>query len=191
MTSKHLTLHELNVLQLIKQNKIVPLSEEIKFEVTSTDIMDKFSNIGYIECIKGRKEQSIFELIRTTKKANDALEDIGTPNITDGDLRMRDYLINMYLDSDDAERSIGNKKKIAMYISIMRNELNLTLHQFFYLCEYFLAEYPYTKVLEYLFFNSNKNRYGKFQNNLEDSPLFQFYDTKKEEVENYWNLKIK
>lgn len=97
----------------------------------------------------------------------------------------------MYLNSDDAERSIGNKKKIAMYISIMRNELNLTLHQFFYLCEYFLAEYPYTKVLEYLFFNSNKNRYGKFQNNLEDSPLFQFYDTKKEEVENYWNLKIK
>lgn len=191
MTSKLLTLHELGVLSLIKQNRIEPLSEVIKFSIGSTDIVEKFSNMDYIEFIKGKKGQSEFELIRTTKKGNEILEDIGTPDISEGDLQMRDYLIKMYLDNDDAERSIGNKKKIAMYISIMRNELNLTLHQFFYLCEYFLAEYPFTKVLEYVFFNSNKNRYGKFQNNLEDSSLYQFYDTKKQEVENYWKLKIK
>lgn len=191
MTSKHLTLYELSILTLIKQNRIEPLSKEIEFEVKDTTIMEKLSNIGYIESIKGKKGQSIYELVRTTKKANDLLEDIGTPNISEGDLQMRDYLIKMYLESDDAERSIGNKKKIVMYISIMRNELNLTLHQFFYLCEYFLAEYPYTKLLEYIFFNSNKNRYGKFQNNLEDSPLYQFYDEKQQEVENYWNTKIK
>lgn len=191
LTSKLLSLHDLTILQLIKQNKIEPLSEVIKFEVANTNIIEKFSNIGYIEFIKGKKGQSEFELIRTTKKANEILEDIGTPEITEGDLQMRDYLIKMYLNNEDTERSIGNKKKIAMYISIMRNELNLTLHQFFYLCEYFLAEYPFTKVLEYIFFNSNKNRYGKFQNNLEDSSLFQFYDTKKLEVENYWKLKIK
>ena len=191
LTAKLLSLHDLAVLQLIKQNKIEPLSEVIKFEAGNSNIIDKFSNLGYIEFIKGKKGQSEFELIRTTKKANEILEDIGTPEITEGDLQMRDYLIKMYLNNEDTERSIGNKKKIAMYISIMRNELNLTLHQFFYLCEYFLAEYPFTKVLEYIFFNSNKNRYGKFQNNLEDSSLFQFYDTKKLEVENYWKLKIK
>lgn len=191
MTSKHLTLYELGILQLIKQNRIEFLSKEIEFEVKDTDIMEKLSNIGYIESIKGKKGQSIFELVRTTKKANDLLEDVTTPNISEGDLQMRDYLIKMYLESDDDERSIGNKKKIVMYISIMRNELNLTLHQFFYLCEYFLAEYPYTKLLEYIFFNSNKNRYGKFQNNLEDSPLYQFYDKRRQEVENYWNTKIK
>lgn len=191
ITAKQLSLHEVGVLQLIKQNRIEPLSNEIKFEIQDTDILEKFSNMGYIESVKGKKGQSPFELLRATKKATEALEDIGTPTITEGDTKMRDYLIDMYLNNDDTERSIGNKKKIVMYISIMRTELNLTLHQFFYLCEYFLAEYPYTKVLEYLFFNSNKNRYGKFQNNLEDSPLYQFYDTKKQKVENYWKLKIK
>jgi hypothetical protein len=191
MTSKLLTLYELGVLQLVKQNRIEDLSQQIEFSMQGTDILEKFSNMGYIEFIKGKKGQSQFELIRTTKKANDVLEDVSIPTATDGDLKMRDYLIEMYLNNEDSERSIGNKKKIAEYITIMRNELNLTLHQFFYLCEYFLAEYPFTKVLEYIFFNSNKNRYGKFQNNLEDSSLYQFYDTKRLEVENYWNLKIK
>ena len=96
----------------------------------------------------------------------------------------------MYLNNEDSERKIGNKKKITQYITIMRNHLGLSLHQFYYLCEYFLAEYPYTKLLEYVFFNSNKNRYGKFQNNIEDSPLYQFYDSKKQEVEYYWNQRI-
>jgi len=191
LASKHLTLHELGVLQLIKQARIEHLSEVIEFEVKDTDIIEKFSNLGYIDYVKSKKNQSQFELIRTTKKANDVLEDVSIPNASDGDLKMRDYLIEMYLNNDDTERSIGNKKKIAEYITIMRNELNFTLHQFFYLCEYFLAEYPFTKILEYIFFNSNKNRYGKFQNNLEDSSLYQFYDTKKSEIEKYWAHKIK
>lgn len=191
LKSKKLTLHELGVLRLIKQNKIEPLSEQIKAEVANTQIIDKLSEKGYIEEIKGKRGQDYFELLRTSKKGGEVLEDIGTPDVSEGDLKMRDYLIEMYLNHEDEERSVGNKKKIAIYISIMRTELNLTLHEFFYLCEYFLAEYPFTKVLEYIFFNSNKNRYGKFQNNIEDSSLYQFYDTKKAEVESYWKLKIK
>jgi len=191
LTSKGLTLYELGVLQLIKQNRIEDLSSEIEFLVSSTQIIEKLSNIGYIEFIKGKKGQTEFQCVRASKKGNDALEDIDIPKISDGDIKMRDYLVDMYLNHEDSERTVGNKKKIAMYISIMRNRLNLSLHEFFYLCEYFLSQYPFTKVLEYVFFNSNKNRYGKFENNMEDSPLYQFFDEKKEEVKNYWNLKIK
>lgn len=191
LTSKNLTLYELGVLQLIKQNKIELLSSEIEFEVTGTDIIQKFIMSGYVEEIKGKAKETLYQKLRTTKKGNEVLEDIDIPNVSEGDIKMRDYLIDMYLNNEDTERTVGNKKKIVIYISIMRAELNLSLHQFFYLCEYFLAEYPFTKVLEYLFFNSNKNRYGKFQNNLQDSPLYQFYDTKTQEVERYWTQKIK
>lgn len=191
MTSKQLSLGELGVLQLIKQSKIEDLSQQIEFEVQGTNILEKWLNIGYIEEIKGKKDQTLYQKLRTTKLANEILEDIETPDVTEGDLKMRDYLIEMYLNHEDTERSVGNKKKISIYISIMRQRLGLTLHEFFYLCEYFLAEYPYTKLLEYIFFNSNKNRYGKFQNNMEDSSLYQFYDSRKEEIQNYWNSKIK
>ncbi len=59
----------------------------------------------------------------------------------------------------------------------------------YWLCWMFLEEYEYTKVLEYIFFNSNKNRYGKFENNIEDSPLYQFYDENKARVEKLWKAK--
>ena len=156
LTNRLLTLHELGVLQLIKQNKIEDLSQEIEFLIKDTNLIEKLSNIGYIEFVKPKKGQTQYHCIRTTKKANEILDDIGTPAVSDGDLKMRDYMIEMYLNNEDTERTIGNKKKIAIYISLMRNKLNLTLHEFFSLCEYFLAEYPYTKVLEHIFFNSNK-----------------------------------
>ena len=37
----------------------------------------------------------------------------------------------------------------------------------------------------------NKIRYGDFKNHIEDSPLFQFYEQRKEEIEQYWAQKIK
>src|SRR6187402_2132957 len=148
LSSKNLSLHELSILQLIKQNRIEPLSEQIKFEVSDTQIIEKFSNLGYIEWIKGKKGQSDFELIRATKKGVEILEDVGTPEATEAVLKMRDYLIEMYLNHEDEERVIGNKKTISIYISIMLNHLNLTLHEFYYLCELFLEHHKFTKKLE-------------------------------------------
>lgn len=191
MTSKLLTLYELGVLQLIKQNRIEDLSNEISFSVQGTEVIEKFSNMGYIESIKGKKGQSGFQLIRATKKGTEALEDIGTPEVTEGDLKMRDYLITMYLDHEDGERVIGNKKLIGVYISIMTKHLNLNLHEFYYLCELFLENHKFTKKLENIFFDKNKNRYKEFKNNVEESPLFQFYDLRKDEVEYYWKIKLK
>jgi len=191
MTSKHLSLYELGVLQLIKQNRIEDLSTEIEFSVSDTEIIKKWSEVGYIEVIKGKKDQSLYQKLRTTKLGNDILDDVGTPEVTEGDLKMRDYLITMYLDHEDEERVIGNKKLIGIYISIMTKHLNLNLHEFYYLCELFLEHHKFTKKLENIFFDKNKNRYKEFKNNIEESPLFQFYDLRKNEVEYYWKLKLK
>lgn len=150
----------------------------------------RFNELGLLTNVKGKKGDNPALNIRLSKIGSKLLDALGIPGVTEGDLKMMDYLVQMYLNNEDSERKIGNKKKITQYITIMRNHLGLSLHQFYYLCEYFLAEYPYTKLLEYVFFNSNKNRYGKFQNNIEDSPLYQFYDSKKQEVEYYWNQRI-
>ena len=185
----NLNLQQVSLLQILHQNKTEDMSELLESYNGDLDVLNEK---GLLSEIKAKsKQESVYKRLRLSKKGSELLEDLCIPEVTEGDLKMRDYLIEMYLNHEDTERTVGNKKKIAMYISIMRNRLNLTLHEFFYLCEYFLAEYPYTKVLEYIFFNSNKNRYGKFENHLEDSPLYQFFDEKKKEVEYYWGKRIK
>jgi len=192
MTAKLLSLNDLGVLTLIKQNRIADLSKEIEFEVQGSQILEKLSNIGYIESVKAKnKSQTQFHLLRTSKKGNEVLDAIETPDITDGDLKMAEYLFQMYLNHEDEERVLGNKKAITKYISILRNHLAFSLHQFYYLCEYFLAEYPFTKKLENIFMDKNKIRYGDFKHNLSDSVLLQFYEQKEKEIEYYFTQKIK
>lgn len=191
MTAKLLSLHDLGVLQLIKQNRIADLSKEIEFEVQGSQILERFSQMGYIESIKGSLKDSLYKRIRTSKLGNDVLESIEIPDVTEGDLKMAEYLFQMYLNHEDEDRVLGNKKAITKYISILRNYLGFSLHQFYYLCEYFLAEYPFTKKLENIFMDKNKIRYGDFKHNLSDSVLLQFYEQKQKEVEYYFTQKIK
>lgn len=190
LTSKNLTLHELGVLQLIKQSRIEPLSEVIEFEVKETDIIEKFSNLGYIEWIKGKKGQPEFELIRATKKGSNVLEDIMTPDVLEEHLKMRDYLISIYLNHEDRERVVGNKELIAIYISVLQAHLGIDIYRFYYLCEFFLSEHIFTKKLENIFMDRNKIRYGDFKNHISDASIFQFYEQREEEVKEYWAKKI-
>ena len=104
---------------------------------------------------------------------------------------MRDYLVSMYLSHEDKERVVGNKKLIGVYISVLQKYLGLDIYRFYYLCEYFLSEHIYSKKLENIFMDRNKIRYGEFKNHIEDSPLYQFYEQRKQEVEWYWQQKIK
>jgi hypothetical protein len=173
------------------QNRTNDESETLS-NTTFTDDLKQLFELGILEQIKPKKKSdTAYNLIRLSAKGKKILEDITTPEITQGDSNMRDYLCEMYLNHEDSERKLGNKKSIGLYCAILRNHLGLTLHQFFYLCEFFLAEFQFTRILEYVFFNKNKHRYGDFKNHIEDSPLLQFYEERKEEVEHYWKLKIK
>lgn len=190
LTAKLLSLHDLTILQLIKQNKIEPLSEVIKFEVTNTNIIEKFSNMGYIEFIKGKKGQSEFELIRTSKKGNEVLDLVGTPEITEGDYQLYQYLCEMYL-NEDATRTLGNRKAGLIYSSQFRQIMGFTLHEAYYLYEMFINNMNFTKVLEYVFFSKKENPYLKFKDNLESSKIYQFWLDNEYEIRDYWTQKIK
>src|SRR5882672_7866067 len=107
----------LPLLQMIQQNRTEDLSEIIKLSLNE-DVLKHFNAEGYIEYVKGKTKASTWsETIRLSKKGKDLLEDVQTPIVTDGDLQMRDYLISLYFNNDDEERVVGNKKKIATYIS--------------------------------------------------------------------------
>lgn len=172
------------ILVAAKQKKTLILQE-----LTDEDGCNVLIEKGLLKLIKGKKKDTFFEKVRIDKKGTAFLEEIETPEVTEVDIKMFEYLCDMYLTNEDEERKVGNKKKTKMYIAIFRHHCGINVHQMFWLCKFFLEEYKYTKILEYIFFNSNKNRYGTFKANVEDSPLFQFYDERKAEVEKLWSTK--
>lgn len=188
LKSRNLSLLDLQVLQLAKQMRIEDVSEVLSEYLP---IVEDLTEKGFLELIKGKKGDTDFQRIRTTKLGAETLDLISTPLILEEHVKMRDYLIEMYTSHEDKERVIGNKKLIGQYISILQNYLSLDIYRFYYLCEFFLQEHIYTRKLENIFMDRNKIRFGDFKNNIEDSPLFQFYEQRKQEIENYWRQKIK
>lgn len=188
---KELNLPLNSVLVLFSANQNRTNDESATLEEFKDVVRDLF-DLGLLERVKAKtKSQNLYSLIRISPKGKKILEDITTLEVTQGDCEMRDFLCDMYLNSEDEERKIGNKKAIGIYCSILRNRLGLTLHEFYYLCDYFLLEHKFTKLLEYIFFNKNKHRYSKFQDVIEDSPLYQFWEQREQEIRQYFKTKIK
>lgn len=188
LSSRNISLEESNIIQLAKQAKLEDVSAVLS---QYSSVVDVLLEKGFIETIKGKKQDTYFQKIRASKKGNELLEAVSIPDVTEEQIRMRDYLTEMYLNHEDEERTIGNKKSIAMYISILQHHLGIDIYRFYFLCEYFLAEYPFTKKLENIFWDKNKNRYKEFKNNVEEATIFQFYEQNKANIENYWAQKIK
>lgn len=192
-TQKGLKPGQLLILQLCKQMKFEDVSEYLEKLCTADEkYLKVLEEKELVEYIKGRKGESIWKRVRLSSKGGELLEQIETPDITEDDVKMFSYLSDMYLKNDpDGKRSIGNKKLTLMYTAQFRNLVGLTIHQMYWLCMMFVQEYKFTNILELIFFVKSKNQYGKFKDNLQDSKLFQFYESRKPEVEAYWKLKIK
>ena len=177
-------------LLLLKQVPKKDLTEELARLVVDDESLNELVSNGFIKYIKGKKNADPISLLRLDKKGNSFLNSLSEVEIDEADKKMFSYLSNIYLNHEDEERHIGNKKKTLIYCTEFRLKMELDLYQMYWLCWFFLQEHSFTKKLEYIFFNSNKNRYGKFKDNIEDSPLYQFYDTRKKEVEQLWVKKI-
>ena len=179
------------LLQTIKQNKTEDLSVLLE-RIAGLD-MQFFEEFGLVQFIKAKsKKDSKFKLVRLSDKGSKLLEDILTPEVTSGDIDMWNYLVKMYLAADeDGSRSIGNEKNGKMYCAQFRQIVGLTLHEMYWLCDLFVTNHKYTKVLENIFLVKRENLYGKFKDNIESSKLYQYYISNKSLVEEYWKTKIK
>ena len=190
LNSRQLTPLDFSFLLAVKANKIEDNSGVI--EHYFKDVLEKFRETNLITFIKPKnKSQNDYNTVRLTSLGNEWLDDLTTPEVTEGDLQMFSYLTEIYLSHEDKDRVVGNSKKVKLYCAILRNHLQMTLHEFYYFLSYFLEEYPYTKKLENLFLDSNKNRYGSFINNISDSPIFQFWEREESNIRQIWAQKIK
>jgi len=187
LKSKNLSLLDLQVLQLAKQMRIEDVSEVLsEYSLNVNSLL----SIGFLESIKGKKGDNDFQKIRATKLGTDTLDLISTPLVTDVDIQMYNYLCNMYLE-EDATRTLGNRKAGLRYCAEFRQIMGFTPHEMYYLCQMFVANTTYTKVLEYIFFEKKNNPYGKFKDNLDSSKIYQFWCDNEYEVREFWAKQIK
>jgi len=187
LKSRNLSLLDLQVLQLAKQMHI----EDVSYVLSEhSENVNALLNLGYLKSIKGKKEDNEFQKIRTTKIGTGILDLISTPLVTDVDIQMYNYLCTMYL-KEDSTRTLGNRKAVLRYCAEYRQIMGFTPHEMYYLCQMFVANTTYTKVLEYVFFEKKNNPYGKFKDNLDSSKLHQFWCDNEYEIREYWRKNIK
>lgn len=190
LNSRNLTPSDFTFLLAVKGNKTEDNSGVI--EHYFKDILEKFRDTNLITFVKPKnKSENDYNTVRLTSLGNEWVDDLTTPEVTDGDVKMRNYLCEIYLNNEDTDRVIGNKKLISIYISILRHHLGLSLHEFYYLCDYFLSVHTFTKKLENIFMDRNKNKYGNFKSNIEDSSLYQFWEQREKEVRQYIESRLK
>ncbi len=92
---------------------------------------------------------------------------------------------------EDSTRTIGNRKAGLRYCAEYRQIMGFTPHEMYWLCNMFVNNVVYTKVLEYIFFEKKNNPYGKFKDNLDSSKLHQFWLDNEFEIREFWSEKIK
>lgn len=169
----------------------VKQTEKSILKTIPIDTLQRFIDNNLIMYIKGTNKEEERLKIRLNVNGKKLFDSLETPEVLEEHIRMSEYLIKMYLAHEDEERVVGNKKLIVQYIAVLQSHLNIDIYKLYYLFEFFLAEHIYTRKLENIFMDRNKNRYGEFKNWVADSPIFQFYEQRKQEVEQYWAKKIK
>lgn len=158
-------------LQLINQNRIEDLSYYIKN--IPQDVINKYEELGYIEYIKGKPNQDIFNKIRLSKKGNSFLDTLEVAEVNDDDIKILNWLINLYNSED---KLIGNKKRILSGIANFRLHTGIEKNNLALLLKVFSKDeesFQYSKKLENLFFDSKNIFQRKFS--LDSCKLYEYY----------------
>ena len=188
------------VFQAIKQNRTEDRGEDIEPLLKENELVD-LETLGYVTFVKPKnKLDTKYDTVRLAPKGTKALELLHTIVGNNKDLQMAEHFCDMYMKKGESnasdegvenKRSIGNRKNVLIYIAEFRARMGFTIYEMYWLCYMFVEEVEYTIILENVFFDKNKNRYGKFKDNIEDSKIYQFYMDKEEAVKEYWKKKIK
>lgn len=187
LKSRNLSLLDLQILQLAKQQRIEDVSDVLR---EYSKEVESLLYLEYLETIKGKKEYGEFQKIRVSKKGSEILDLVSTPLVTDGDIQMYQYLCQLYME-EDSTRTLGNRKAGLRYCAEFRQIMGFTLHEMYWLCVMFVSNTTFTKVLEYIFFSKKENPYGKFKDNLDSSKLYLFWQDNEFEIREFWAQKIK
>lgn len=175
LPSLGLSLEDVTVMQMCKQNKTEDLSEELsKFDF----ILKRLQEKELVSEIK--KGKSKFERKRLTKKGKKVLEDIETPEVTADDLVLFDWLEKLYISQD---KEVGNKRKTKMYLALFRVNSGIQKNELATLLDEFTRDednMSYNHKLEYAFFKPSNVFQTKFE--LDQSRLWGYYQKNEEHM---------
>ena len=182
LQSRELSLEEFSLLSIIRQNKKEDLGEYLQGSLKETSY-DRFFELKLIEEIKTGKTR--FERLRLSKKGQSWLDEIETPEITENDLTIYEWLASVYVETG---REVGNAKKAKTFISLFRAQSGIEKKSLALLCKMFIeddSQFEWSKKLEFLFFKPPNVFSVKFD--LQQSRLYQYYLNK----QNYFDNQFK
>lgn len=171
LDSKGLSYSDLVLLQATKQNRVEDLSHVIE-KFSDLDI-EPLKERGYLTHIKGKKKDSEASKLRLTKKGVTLLEIFETPEVTEEDLMLYDWMATVY---ESLSKEIGNKKKTKMYVALFRAHSGIEKNCLATLLDMFVKDednMEYNHKLEFAFFKPATVYQVKFE--LEQSRLYQYY----------------
>ncbi len=173
LVSRDLTLLDVAVLQIIKQNKFEDNSIIITQNIPIVSLQ-RYADLGLIEYVKPKnKTQTWAHTIRLSSKGNNWLEDLETPEIEEEDLKMYNWLEDIYKKTG---KEVGNRNKTKQFIAAFRTQSGICRNNLAYLCQVFISDeeqFEWSKRLQYLFYKGDSLFSVKFQ--LEGSRLYQYY----------------
>ena len=167
--SRNLSLLDISLIQLSKQQRIEDVSDVLSQYPQEIEVL---LGKGFLELIKGKKEETYFQKIRVSKSGVEVLEDVSTPEVIEDDIIIANWLKKIYTDTD---REIGNFKKTKLFIALFRVNTGISKNSLAYLCQSFIdddGQFEWSKKLEFLFFKPS-NAYEKFS--IDGSKLYQYY----------------
>lgn len=171
LKKRELELEDFLLLQAAKQSKFEDLS--VTIDIFSKERVDKLLDKGFLSKIKGLAKDPDSKKIRTTKKGNDLLDDLETPEIEEEDIVMFDWICDVYITMG---KEIGNKKKTKTYIALFRTHSGIEKNHLATLLEKFVKDdfnMAYNFRLEYAFFKPSNVYQSRFE--LDQSRLYQYY----------------
>lgn len=182
LPSLGLTWEHVVVMQMCKQAKFENLSIELSgFQ----DIIKQLEQLEYVDEISGKKGQDPLEKKRLTKKGKKVLENIETPEVTQDDLVLFDWLERLY---KDLGKEVGNKRRTKLYLALFRIESGIQKNELATLLDEFTRDgdnMNYNHKLEYAFFKPSNVFQAKFE--LDQSRLWQYYLKNEEHFKNLFS----
>lgn len=169
-------------LQLISQNKLESLAGIIGEEILP-EILEEYTEKELVTYVTPKnKSDTLSNRVRLSDKGARLLEEIQIPSVNEDDLKLFDWLENVYKSED---KEIGNRKKTKTYIALFRTNSGIERNCLAFLCKVFIndeSQFEWSKMLEYLFFKPSSVYNVKFD--LEQSNLYKYYLKKKDFFDN-------
>ena len=156
----------------IGQNRAEDLRDFLYENLSGAEI-EHLEAVGFITYIKSGKASDTLGRMRLSDKGKSFLDNLETPEITEEDVKVFEWLKATYLKKG---KEIGNAKQTKRYIALFRVHSGISKNALVKLCMDFLLDeerMKFSHQLEYVFFKRSHTFQAHFD--INDSKLYQFY----------------